>query len=330
MADQVSIYVPSSSANVGLGYDIWCLGLEQPQLIVDYTKKASPGIEVKVESPFEPPNGRVLGHAGVVALEKFLKEHKINDGAYLFYEDDGYPVGGLGRSGAEAVGAIMAAAVAYGIKLSRNDIIAASARGEPGEHKDNVAASTNGRFNIIVSSTPYTRKPSVDFYDVPDDLGLVIGFSSHKKTGGTEEGRAALSKPVDVGDYVPQTGNISAATAALVTGNTKRFLELVWGDRFHQPRRSAVRFYGNFDDNEFTTLQRDIFEKLGVAWNVSGAGPNMQALYSKADYPDGLLTTEISRVLASWFAERGIEMNLKEMNIAKEGAYDCAKRIYDY
>ncbi len=327
--DQISISIPASTANVGLGYDIWCLGLEEPQLMLTYTRKNKPGIETRVKSPCQPPASRILGYAGRLALEKFLGEKGIDEGAYLYYEDEGYPVGGLGRSGAEAVGAVAAAAIIYGIKLSRNEMIIASAKGEAGEHKDNVAASVNGRLNIIVPSEPYTGKASVDFYDVPEDLGLAIGFSSYQKTGGTEAGRAALKSPVDTTDFVEQIGLVSAATAAIVTGNTDRFLELAWGDKFHQPRRARVGFYGNFDDKDFTGLQRKLYEEFRVAWDVSGAGPNMQAKYSKAQYPEGIAEI-ISPVVVPWFAEKGIEMKLKEMNIAKEGAYDFAQRCYDF
>ncbi len=327
--DQVSINIPSSSANVGLGYDIWCLGLKQPQLKVTYTRRAKPGIEFEAKSPFHPPEGRILGHAGYVALGKFFKERGINEGAHLFYEDDDFAVGGLGRSGAEAVGPIMAAAVIYGIKLSRNDVVVASAKGEPGEHKDNVAASTNGRLNIIVPSTPYTNEPSIDIYDVPEDLGLAIGFSSYQKTGGTEAGRAATESPVEVKDFVEQMGLVSAATAAIVSGNTERFLELVWGDRFHQPRRARVRFYGNFDDKEFTGLQRKLFEGFNVAWDVSGSGPKMQAKYSRKQHPNGIVKL-ISPVVVPWFADRGITLRLEEKVVAKEGAYDYAQKHYNY
>lgn len=59
----------------------------------------------------------------------------INEGAYLSFKDDGYSVGGLGRSGAEAVGTIMAAAVIYEKPLTRNEVVILSAHGEPGQHK---------------------------------------------------------------------------------------------------------------------------------------------------------------------------------------------------
>ena len=327
--DQVLIAVPSSSANVGLGYDIWGLGVEQPQLSLTYSRKTHPGIEIEAKSPYKPPMGRILGYAGKSALEQFLKERGIDEGAHLYYEDDGYPVGGLGRSGSEAVGAIMAAAVIYGIKLSRNDVVTASAKGEPGEHKDNVAASANGRLNIIVPSTPCTGTSSVDFYDVPKNLGIAIGFSSYQKKGGTEAGRAALKATVDTRDFIAQTGLVSAATAALVSGNTDRFLELAWGDRFHQPRRARARFYGDFDDNDFLGLQRKLYEEFGIAWDISGAGPNMQAKYNKDRYPEGIAEA-ISSAVVPWFADRGIDMKLEERLIAKEGAYDYAKRHYNY
>lgn len=326
--DQVSISVPSSSANVGLGYDIWCLGLEQPQLRLTYTRRSQPGVEFGVRSRHTPPPGRILGHAGKLALEKFFRDRNINEGAYLYYEDDGYAVGGLGRSGAEAVGAVMAAAVFYGVKLSRDEIVVAGAKGEPEEHKDNVAASTNGRLNIIVPSTPLSGKPSIDFYDPPRDLGLAIGFSSYQKES-TEAGRVVLESQVDAKDFVCQMGLVSAATAAIVTGNTDRFLELAWGDRFHQPRRASVHFYGDFDENDFKQLQRRLYEEFSVAFDVSGAGPNMQAKYNKRWYPSGV-SEIISPVVVPWFGDRKIRMVLKEMEIAKWGAYDYAQQHYNY
>lgn len=325
--DQVTILVPASTANVGPGYDIWALGLKHPSLRLTYIRKRRPGIDVEAKSPFSAPSGRVLGYAGKLALESFLREHKIDEGASLYYEDEGYPVGGLGRSGAEAVGAIIAAAIVYDKQLSRDEVVFYSAKGEPGEHKDNVAASTNGRFNIIALS-PLTGKTTVDFYKAPEDLGIALGFSSHSKQGGTAEARRVLSTPVATADLVTQTGLVSAITAAFVTGNTERVLELAWGDRFHEPRRADIGAYGAFTYEEFRELKRRLFADFHVALMVSGAGPNMTVLYSKRQYPNGVVAT-IAPVLRQWFQERGISLDLHEMEIAPEGAYDYAKRQYN-
>jgi homoserine kinase len=324
--NQATIVVPSSSANVGLGFDIWCLGLTHPQLRVTYIKKQR-GIEVETKSPYSPPSGRTLGYGGKLALEFFLGEFGIDEGAYLLYEDDGYPVGGLGRSGAESVGAIIAAAVVHGMQLSRDDVIILSAKGEPEEHKDNVAASTNGRFNVIVTS-PTTGKASVDVYDVPETLGIAIGYSSYRKTRGTEGLRKILRDPVPAEDFIIQGGLISGATAALIRGNTSRFLELVWGDRFHEPRRADVGGYGNFIAPDFIDLKSNLFEDYHIALNVSGAGPNMQFLYNKAEHLDGIVDL-ISPIVVPWFRKRGVEMKIKTTEIASKGAYDYAEKNYN-
>jgi homoserine kinase len=324
--DKAKIIIPSSSANVGLGFDIWCLGLEQPKLQVTYTRIKN-GIEVETKSPYQPPSGLSLGYSGKKALENYLEVLGIDEGAHLLYEDDGYPVGGLGRSGAEAVGAVIAASLIYD-KLNRDEIIVYSSKGEPGEHKDNVAASTNGRFNIIAIS-PLTGKPSAHFYDIPENLGIAIGYSSHKKTKGTKGLRQVLKEPVDAEDFIIQGGLVSAATAALISGNTNEFLEFVWGDRFHEPRRADVGGYGNFTSSEFYELKRKLFEEYHLALNVSGAGPNMQFLYNKDEYKDGI-PNAILHTISQLFNEMGIELDIRETGIAKTGAYDYAQQKYDF
>jgi homoserine kinase len=323
---QATLVVPSSSANVGLGFDIWCLGLKRPQLLVTYTK-TDRKIEVETRSPCLPPSGRTLGYAGKLALEYFFREYDIAEGGHLLYRDTGYPVGGLGRSGAEAVGAIIAAAIVHGIQLSQNEVINLGAKGEPGEHKDNVAASTNGRFNVIAIS-PLTVNATVDVYNVPQKLGIAIGYSSYKKTRGTEGLRKILTEPVPAEDFIIQGGLISGATAALISGNIDRFLELVWGDRFHEPRRADVGGYGHFIARDFIELKRNLFEDYHIALNVSGAGPNMQFLYNKDEYVNGIVNC-VSPLIVPWFKKRGVEMTIKPTEIASEGAYDYAKTNYN-
>ncbi len=253
---------------------------------------------------------------------------RINEGAHLSFEDEGYPVGGLGRSGAEAVGAIMAAAVIYEKSLTRNEVVIFSAHSEPGQHKDNVAGSTNGRFNIIAVS-PITGEPAVDVVDVPSDLGIAIGFSSHQKTTGTEGMRKVLQDPVASEIFVIQGGRIAAATAAMAKGDIDRLLEIIGGDGFHEPRRAEIGGYGNFNAAELSELKKVLFRNLHVALNVSGAGPNMQILFNKREYPNGIVDAA-SPTIAPWFQERGIKLTVRDMEIAQGGAYDYAVKEYGY
>lgn len=323
--DKISLTIPSSSANVGLGYDCWCLGLEAPRLRVS-ASRGPQGVEVEALSSTSTPQGRLLGYAGKAAAEHFLRDHNIRGGLRLEYEDRGYPVGGLGRSGAESVGAVLAAALLYERPLTRDEAMMAAAKGEPGGHMDNVAGSLNGRFSIIAFS-PATRLPNVDVYDTPSDLGIALGLSSHQKTSGTEGMRGVLTEPVPSEDFVIQGGMLSAATAALVSKNTSRFLDLVWGDRFHEPRRADVGGYGEFKAADLALLKRQVFRDYHAALNISGAGPNIHLLFSTKEHPEGIIG-KAGRVLSEWFARRGIELTLRPSAIAKEGAYDLAAKQY--
>lgn len=62
--------------------------------------------------------------------------------------------------------------------------------------------------------------------------------------------------------------------------------------------------------------------------NVSGAGPNMQLLYNRDEYPKGIRKKVLSAV--GWFSRKGIKLRVVDLEIARYGAYDYARRIYGY
>ncbi len=117
--NKATIKVPSSTANLGLLFDMASLGIEHPSLYVTVSRGELPlGITVKSTTQSVVPEGRVLGHGAKKALENFLMYKKIFTAVELDIMDNGFPVGGLGRSGAEAVGAIMATAVLFDVPIS--------------------------------------------------------------------------------------------------------------------------------------------------------------------------------------------------------------------
>lgn len=324
----IRITACSSIANLGPGFDIESLGLVNPHLDVTYTRTAKKGVEIEVESPAVAPPEKELGYAGRLALSHFLSKHDIREGAHIFYKDKDYLVGGRGRSGAEAVLAIMSAAINYEIPLTRNEVVIWSAHGEPGHHMDNVAGSINGRFNII-SVSPITGEPSVDVIDPPPNLGIATIITSHQKPG-TETMRQALKDPVEAEDFVIQQGLIAASIAALARGDVDRYLELVIGDRFHEPRRADIKGYGNFNASDFFELKKMLFKKLGVALVVAGAGPNMVTLYNKNDYPDGVEKI-VPPLIVPWFKDKQMRvLKIEDVETAKGGAYDYAIKHYGY
>lgn len=141
--------------------------------------------------------------------------------------------------------------------------------------------------------------------------------------------RKVLQEPVSSEVFVIQGGRIAAATAAMVKGDIGRLLEIIGGDGFHEPRRAEIGGYGNFNAAELFALKKALFRNLHVALNVSGAGPNMQILFSRREYPKGIADA-ISPTIVPWFQERGIKLTVRDMEIAQGGAYDYAVKEYGY
>lgn len=352
--EKVELDVGASFANVGLGFDAWSIGLRRPTLHVTYESTDNGIITVVNIGPWGKEEIRnYQDNAGARALQAFRSAQNFSNGAKITYESREYPRGrhgpgggGLGYSGAEAVGAIGAACLVYGIELTREQFITAAGMGEPGAdeekgtpgHLDNVAGSANGKSNIIAKS-PLTGKINVYVIDVPEDLQMATGYSSHEKTTGTEAGRIILGEEGDLvlkrGEYVPAIGHISASVFGMAKGDVDAFLEYMWADSYHQPRRAEAGFYGNFKAREFREeLQEYLFRNFHVAVVIMGAGPNLGFLYNRRDDENSQrqynqsLVDRFTPYVTEWAERRGMKISVRPTSIAREGGvYDYVTRV---
>jgi len=328
--DRVTIQVPGSTANLGPYFDRAGAAIQDWMLEVTLELIDGNAIDLLAISDIPVPRGRERGYAGVRALEQYLKSiDKGQQGCRLTIKDisrEGFLSGGTGSSGAEATGAVIAAAVLFGQSVSTRDIIIASAKGEPQEHKDNVAPSVLGGI-VFLSDVPSSKELFVVQVPPPRDLGLAIGFSSHQKTEGTESTRKVLEDPVEGKLLVRQVGRAVAGALSLERGNVGDFLKFVLGDEYHEPRRAEEGIYGNFSASEFAALKHELYEKYRIALAVSGAGPSMQFWFDKKRPPFGI-TEECKEFIGAWFTIKGINLRMEEVRITTNGAYHYARGAY--
>lgn len=325
----VTIEVPGSTANLGLYFDRAGAALTKPHLRVILEPIRGGEIELVENSSVVTPIGRRRGFAGKRALSHYLNQIGEVRGFRLTYEDvekGGFPTGGTGLSGAESVGAILAAAVLLHKFLTETEVVWASAKGEPGEHKDNVAPSVMGGI-VFLSDILGSHEQIFNKVSPPTNLGLAIGFSTHSKIGGTEATRNVLSADIEKNIFINQVGRATIGALSLQQGKISDFIKVVSGDQFHELRRADAGMYGNFSYKNFLALKKNLYENFGIGLAVSGAGPNMQLWYDKNVYLNGI--EKVAReLIKSWFEEQGIGILIRDIGIAKEGAYAYAQKRY--
>ena len=126
MATSVKVRAPSSTANLGPGFDVFGLALDAFYDKVTITKKGK-GISIKTQDdiPIRPEQNT----AGLVAKE-MKKKCKIPGGIEITIKKN-IPAGfGMGSSAASAAACAVGIDKLYNLKLSKNQLVAYAGVGE--------------------------------------------------------------------------------------------------------------------------------------------------------------------------------------------------------
>jgi homoserine kinase len=293
---QVIIKSPATSANLGPGFDVFGLALEQPcdkvtiQTIPDELKIQVTGLSAQTISTIPEKNT-----AGVVA-NQIKKEFSIKTGLNLIIEKGIKTGAGLGSSAASA------AAVAYGLNLlfnlglSNNELIRFAAKGEIAsagfEHADNVSAAICGNFVIIKSYNPL----SVISLECPKNMEVCIALPNIVILGGkTRKARSIVAKWVPIKKHIYNVGR----AAAMATGFAKSDVDLIgesMSDAIVEPTRAAfIPGYHQVKEKAYKA------GACGVA--VSGAGPAMIAIANN----EIVDSTKVAHAMQEGFRLAGID-----------------------
>ncbi|MEM0482045.1 MAG: hypothetical protein QXM16_04055, partial [Nitrososphaerota archaeon] len=216
LVKRVSVRVPSSTANLGPGFDAFSMALEEPHLELTLERVGEKeGIVVDVHGPYRHrvPTDPHLNAAAKV-LHRLTEISGPTQGLRVVI-DASIPVAkGLGSSGAEAAGAVVAGQRVLEIALTEEERIRIASSAEPGSHADNVIASLLGGFNIVDNSpeglTYLNIRP-------PEHIGLVVLVPSFEKKS-TDEARKILTKPPSLAEYSQALSRASLISAALALG----------------------------------------------------------------------------------------------------------------
>lgn len=286
MTSKITVKAPSSTANLGPGFDVFGLAVDAFFDEITLTKKKS-GISIITEDdiPTNPDNNT----AGLV-VKNMMKKFKTKDGIEIKIKK-GVPAGfGMGSSAASAAATVIAFDKMYGLKLDENTLVEFAGSGEKASagsvHYDNVAASVLGGF-VIVRTNPL----NVIKIKPPMNLRMCIAVPKlevpKKKT---KVSRGVIPKKVRLIDSIANLSN----AAAIVVGFMKKDPKLI-GDSIKdvivEPARQHMI-------PGFVKVKENALKAGALGVTISGAGPSVIA-FSNSSADLKKISLAMSRGFAS-------------------------------
>lgn len=266
MISKVTVKAPSSTANLGPGFDVFGLAIDAfyDEITLQKTNDKKISIITEDSVPTNPKNNT----AGLV-VQNMSKKFKIKDGIQIKIRK-GVPAGfGMGSSAASAAAAAVAFDKLYKLSLDKNSLIELAGFGEKASagsvHYDNVAASVLGGF-VIIKTNPLDVISIVP----PTNLRMCIAVPKldvpKKKT---KVSRSVIPKKINLKDSIFNLSNASA----IVAGFAKKDTDLIGSsikDIIVEPARKHM--IPGFDKVKNNAIKAGA---LGVT--ISGAGPSVIA-----------------------------------------------------
>ncbi len=255
--DYLKVRVPATSANLGAGFDVFGIALDNPFDILEIEKNDKIEIIVRGKGSEYIPTDPQKNTAGVVAsiLEKPVRI-TINRNIPLS--------SGLGSSASPAAGIAFALNEMYELGLPREQLVRIAARGEQVAsgvaHADNVAPAIYGGFVIVHENKIISL--------VPEDIGIVAVHPDIIVS--TRTARAILPKKMSIEDV---SFNIASA-ASMVVGMMKSDIKLIgesMENRVIEKTRSGLI-------KGYSLVRERTLEAGAAGVTISGSGPTMIAV----------------------------------------------------
>ena len=278
MVTSVKVRAPSSTANLGPGFDVFGLALDafHDEITLSKTNKSTtnrPWHGIRILTTDDVPKDPQQNTAGLV-VKSMKQKFKIKSGIEIRIKK-GVPAGfGMGSSAASAAAAALACNKLFNLKLDNKTLVKCAGIGEKASagtiHYDNVAASLLGGF-VVVKTKPF----GVIRLEPPKDLVLCVAIPKIKvPKKKTQVSRAVIPKTVKLSDL---TENLSNA-ANIVSGFLLKDSDLIGRsiqDVIVEPaRKHLIPGFSNVKNNALSA------GALGVT--ISGAGPSVIAFCKKS------------------------------------------------
>ncbi|MGD8299382.1 MAG: homoserine kinase [Nitrosopumilaceae archaeon] len=271
MRSKITVVAPSSTANLGPGFDVFGLAVNAFYDKITLTKIKEKKVCIVTEDniPINPDKNT----AGLV-VKNMIKKFKTRDGIEIEIKKN-VPAGyGMGSSAASAAAAAVAFDKLYGLKLDDNLLVEFAGIGEKASagsiHYDNVAASVLGGF-VIVKTNPL----DVIKITPPANLRMCIAVPKLKvPKKKTKVSRGVIPKKISLKDSITNLSNASAIVAGFMNNDSKLIGRSI-KDVIVEPARQHMI-------PGFKTVKKNALKAGALGVTISGAGPSVISFSEKS------------------------------------------------
>jgi homoserine kinase len=268
----VTVKAPATSANLGPGFDVFGLALENPFDTVTLTPIAASVIKIQVNGLLAATISTLpeKNTAGIVA-KNILNHFKINNGLEIKIQKGIMPGKGLGSSAASAAAVAFGLNQMYNLNLDNNQLVAFAAKGEVAsagsEHADNVSPAICGNFTIIKNFNPL----KIICLSAPSNLEVAIAMPLITTPANkTKKARIVIPKMIPLEHLVYNISKAASMAAGFATGNVNLIGESMMDAIVEPARAPLIPGYQKIKENA---------QKAGACGvTISGAGPSMLAV----------------------------------------------------
>jgi homoserine kinase len=270
MVSKITVVAPSSTANLGPGFDVFGLAVNAFYDEVTLTKKKTKGVSIVTNDNI--PTNPDKNTAGLV-VKNMIKQFKTKDGIEIKIIKN-VPAGyGMGSSAASAAAAAFAFDKLYNLKLDGNSLVAFAGTGEKASagtiHYDNVAASVLGGF-VIVKTDPL----EIIKIDPPTNLRMCIAVPKLKvPKKKTKVSRGVIPKKISLTSSITNLSNATAIVAGFMNNDPELIGKSIKDVIVEPARKHMIPGFSKVKENALKA------GALGVT--ISGAGPSVIA-FSKS------------------------------------------------
>ncbi len=270
MPSKITVVAPSSTANLGPGFDVFGLAINAFYDEITLTKKKTKGVSIitKDDIPTNPNKNT----AGLV-VKNMIKKFKTKDGIEIKIKKNIPPGYGMGSSAASAAAAAVAFDKLYQLRLDGNSLVEFAGIGEKASagsiHYDNVAASVLGGF-VIVKTNPL----EIIKIDPPTTLRMCIAVPKIKvPKKKTKVSRSVIPRKISFKDSITNLSNAAAIVAGFMNKDPELIGKSIRDVIVEPARQHMIPGFAKVKEN---ALKAGAF---GVT--ISGAGPSVIA-FSKS------------------------------------------------